>query len=100
MATSNAATAMPATKPASCLTLESFAAAGTLNCSRRNGSKKGTTANMQINDQLDNMRKCVEKTPTGPSHPAAAGRAPALPDLAKEDSENTSSPCPRACCTG
>src|SRR5262249_7094764 len=61
MATSNATTAMPATKRASCLTLESFPAAGALSCSRRNGSKKGTTANMQTNDQLDNMRKCVEK---------------------------------------
>jgi hypothetical protein len=35
----------------------------------RNSSKNGTTANMQINIQHDNMRKWGEKTATDPSHP-------------------------------
>ena len=29
---------------------------------KRNGSKKGTTANMQMNDQEDNIRKWLEST--------------------------------------
>jgi hypothetical protein len=32
-----------------------------------NGWKKGTIANMQVNDQEDNIRKWLESTPSGPS---------------------------------